>query len=1124
VKTLSLALTISLCLGSTAQATIGEDALRLRNLSLAELENEQPGKAEEILKRLVASTPDDPLPYANLAIATLRQQRFDEALDWIDQGLEVAPDQPELLAIKGEVLQWSGRPEEALPLFQQAASAAPDDVQIQYALLRQASTLNTPAAQAAESPALDRLRELRPENLVVLMQSGQQALAGGDRAAATGIFQRIEEVLWQAPAAATTLMEQILQALEANDLEAARVPALRLENVAKITPMFKEGLRELSPGVQGVPLTRFRTEPQSLAFGDALQVSFTAETLASTPTLANGLATGDFDGDQRPDWARLIAADGGALEVWLASKADGPHTQVPAKGAVHLCAVDLDNDGNLDLIAYAEESLLVFRGAGDGTFDEATSEFGLADQGAAAATVLDFDIEGDLDLATAGGISGSAQLFRNALQGPLEAVGERSFPRLDLTGIRDLLASDLDRDGDVDLLIAHAAGLTWLDNLRQGQFADRTKAVGLDRIGDAQAVASTDLDNDGLPDLVIAGKGIGLLRNLGDRFEAWDLGNNLPRDRQYSTLIAFDSNNDGRMDLAFAGAGDMAVAIQQEEPAFRLVDLEDAPSQVVALQALDLDQDCDLDLLAGGAAGLFKLENQGGDQNHCLTVRLQGLVKGNSKNNFFGIGSTVELRSGEAYQFHEVQGDVSHLALGRLPEADLLRVVWTNGVPQNRLQPQAAQRIVEEQVLKGSCPFVYARRDGRIEFVTDLLWGAPIGLPVAPGAWASTDSQELVKLPGVVPVDGHYELRITEELWEAAFFDFVSLWVVDHPADVEVSSSLQIVPGESVPERVLATRAVRPVRAWSDRQGEITEFLAARDEVYASPWRKSAYQGVATDPWSLTLDLGDRPGTGIRLLIDAWIFPTDASLNLALAQQEALAAQPPRLEVETAEGWQVLMPRMGFPAGKTKTMVIDTPALPQGSRRLRIVGTQWLSFDRIAWSTESVDETPRIQARLQPSRADLHFRGFSRMYRPAPNGPHYFDYAAVDTESPWLPLPGRYTRFGDVRELLARTDDRSVVMAAGDEIILEFDALSLPVAESGWKRTVFLESHGWDKDADRNTGEGQQVEPLPFRAMTTYPYGDEESFPDSALHRDYLENWLTREILPAPRVLSRPSP
>ena len=218
------------------------------------------------------------------------------------------------------------------------------------------------------------------------------------------------------------------------------------------------------------------------------------------------------------------------------------------------------------------------------------------------------------------------------------------------------------------------------------------------------------------------------------------------------------------------------------------------------------------------------------------------------------------------------------------------------------------------------------------------------------------------------------------------------------------------------------------------------------------------------------------------------------------------------------------MPSMGFPAGKTKTMVIDTPHLPEGSSRLRIVGTQWLSFDRIVWSTQPVDEEPIVRARLQPNRADLRFRGFSRMYRPSPNGPHYFDYSVVESHSPWLPLPGSYTRFGDVRELLASPDDRSVIMAPGDEIVLEFEAASLPPVPPGWKRTVFLESHGWDKDADRNTGAGQQVEPLPFRAMTTYPYGDDESFPQTELHRDYIRNWLTREIKPTPGMLPSPSP
>jgi Tfp pilus assembly protein PilF len=1104
-------------------ASVSEDALRLRNLGLAELENEQPAKAEELFRQLVDQTPADPLPLANLAIASLRQQRFDEGFEWIEKALEKSPGQPELLTIKAEILQWSGRPEEALPIFQEAANRAPDNVEIQYALARQASTLPGTEAESARRDALERLRALRPENLVVLMQSGQQLLAAGDRAGATGVFLRVKEVIWQAPPAASTLLEQIFAALETGDFEAARVPSLRLENVVKISPMFKEGLRELSPGIQGVPLTHFRDEPATDAFGEPIAVRFSTTAISETGTTPGGLALGDFDGDQQTDWARLASTDPVTLEIWLSADRSQPKESMPAPGLQRLLAADLDNDGQLDLIGYAGETMRVFRGLGEGSFEEATESFGLADADATAAAILDFDIEGDLDLVTAAGTSGSAQLFLNSLRGPLEPVGDKTFGELKMGYVSDLVASDLDRDGDVDLLFAHQDGLTWLDNLRQGQFADRTEAGGLNQIASVDRVVSVDMDNDGFPDLVTAGQGIGFLHNQGGRFAPWQIGGKLRTNAKFTTLSAFDADNDGRTDLAVGGDSGLAVVGQKAGLDFEFLKIDQPPASINALGSLDLDQDCDLDLIAGGADGLWQLENVGGDKNHCLTVQLRGLDKGNSKNNFFGFGSTLEVRSGRAYQFREVFTDVYHLGLGRLAKADLLRVVWPNGVPQNRFQTATSQRIVEEQVLKGSCPFLYAQQEDGVEFVTDLLWGAPVGLPVAPGIWASSDPQELVKLPGITDLDGQFDLRITEELWEAAFFDYVRLWVVDHPAEVEVASSLRIVPGETLPEKVLGTRTLRPVGAW-DSHGDVSERIATRDEVYASPWRESPYQGVAAEPWSLTLDLGEAPATPIRLHLDGWIFPTDASLNLALAQQSALETWPPRLEVETDNGWQALMPAMGFPAGKTKTMVLDTPKLPPGSHKLRIVGTQWLSFDRIVWSADPADEEPQVRARLEPQVADLRFRGFSRMYRPAPNGPHYFDYSIVQEQSPWLPFPGRYTRFGDVRELLATADDRSVILAPGDEIRLLFDASHLPDPPAGWHRTVFLESHGWDKDADRNTGEGQQVEPLPFRAMTTYPYGPDEEFPDSELHRDYLQNWLTRVVSPTPGALPRISP
>jgi len=316
---------------------------------------------------------------------------------------------------------------------------------------------------------------------------------------------------------------------------------------------------------------------------------------------------------------------------------------------------------------------------------------------------------------------------------------------------------------------------------------------------------------------------------------------------------------------------------------------------------------------------------------------------------------------------------------------------------------------------------------------------------------------------------------------------------------------------------VLASRGLRPpVAAWDGQGRRVTERVMRRDEIYASGFAPSPYQGVASTPWSFTFDLGEAPGRPVRLHLDGWIFPADASLNLAVAQRPDLPVVPPRLEVETATGWRTLLPALGLPAGKTKTMVVDTPPLPRGAHRLRIVSSLWLAWDRIAWTTAPADEAAVVRARLAPIRAELHYRGFSASLRRAPNAPHAFDYARVSRRSPWLPLPGRYTRYGDVRELLAAADDRSVVLGAGDEIELRFSVAELPPPPAGWVRTVFLESHGWDKDADRNTWEGRHVEPLPFRAMSGYPFAPGETFPDTRELRAYQRHWQTRVVAASP--------
>ncbi len=1134
-----LVLFAALCLPASttlAQKTVSKQAIELRNHGIAELENEKPELAEEPFRQLAELLPKDPIGLGNLAIAELRQQKNDAAIATIDRALELAPGRADLLAIKSEVLQWTGDLEGALELMEQAAGAAPEDLEILYAAYQLANTLRTDAAEAVADDVLRRLARLRPENVVVVMQLGQRAIAAGDRPLATAAFLRIEQLLWQVDAMANRALGMVKEALKGDDVSKARVPAIRLGNVLKVSAMHRESQRELKTGIQGIPIFRFLDQQEIDAFGDPLEIELAGTRLDERPTAGRALALGDFDGDGKADLARIRAdvENAATLEVRPAVGGWKVSNEYPANGLDELLTTDLDNDGHLDLVASGADHGMVWLGAGDGSFAAAPEAHGLAAAGASATTVIDFDIEGDLDLAMTGGAAGPGDLYRNSLEGALERVGTRSLPRLPVDRGRAIVASDLDRDGDLDLLIGHARGLTWVDNLRQGRFVDRSVRAGLRPSQALDAAISVDLDNDGLPDLIGGGAGgvqawhNGVPHSVppdspqhghGGRFEPWSLSG-LPSQAAVTSLHALDADNDGRLDLAAAGPGGVWILAQKptaDGPSFEATPITDGPTTAAAVTSADLDLDGDLDVIVAGPEGLHWLENRGGSTNGWLTVRLRGLDKGNSKNNFYGVGSTVEVSSGRAYQFREATGDVVHFGIGQEEAADVLRVVWTNGVPQNRLQVEGQQRLVEEQLLKGSCPFLYAWDGERFAFVSDLLWGAPLGLPVAPGAYAGSHPQEIVRLD-VEPVDGLYQLRITEELWEAAYFDVTRLWVVDTPQELEVASNLRIVPGDPIPngeptERVLASRDLRPVaRAWDGAGRDVTHQVQRRDEVYADGYAQSRYQGVAAEPWTFTFDLGAAPNGPVRLHLDGWIFPADASLNLAVAQRSDLPNLPPRLEVETADGWQELIPNMGHPAGKTKTMVVDTPPLPAGATKLRMVTSLWLHWDRIAWTTTPADHAPIVRAKLAPTTADLRYRGYSALVRESPNAPHSFDYANVRTESPWIPFPGNYTRYGDVRQLLTDPDDFLVILAPGDEIALTFDASELPPPAPGFHRTLFLESHGWDKDADRNTFEAQQLEPLPFRAMTGYPFAEGESYPDTPAHRAYKDEWLTRQL------------
>ena len=548
---------------------------------------------------------------------------------------------------------------------------------------------------------------------------------------------------------------------------------------------------------------------------------------------------------------------------------------------------------------------------------------------------------------------------------------------------------------------------------------------------------------------------------------------------------------------------------------------------MISLVATDADGDGDQDLFVADQAGVHLYRNDGGNAHLAMQVQLTALRTGSGKNNTFGIGSRLEVRAGELYQTRIVTGRVTPFGLGSHLKADVLRVQWTNGVPQTVFFPGTDQDVLELQQLKGSCAFLYTWNGTTFEFVTDVMWrsalGMPLGIMGGGAAYAPAGaSQEYLRIPGdaLRPRNGRYVLQVTEELWETAYLDQLRLLAVDHPDSVEVFVDERFPPLPGPTLRVFQTVHRRPPRSAIDGRGtDVLDDLREHDDRYVSNLTPLRYQGL-TEPHELILDLDEdagRPGT--LLVLRGWIFPSDASINVALSQQRKLRAELPALDVRDASGrWVPARISVGFPSGKNKTVVIDLAGLfPTRDHHLRLRTNLQIYWDQAFVAQDVGAERARITT-LAPVSGDLHFRGFSRMYRRGGRyGPHWFAYNDVTTESPWRPIEGAATRFGDVRPLLDSADDRYVIMVPGDETTVQFDATRVAAPAPGWTRTFLLYSDGWIKDSDLNTAYGTTIGPLPYHAIKAYPYAPGEAYPTDSARQRYLREYNTRIIKPGAR-------
>jgi hypothetical protein len=210
--------------------------------------------------------------------------------------------------------------------------------------------------------------------------------------------------------------------------------------------------------------------------------------------------------------------------------------------------------------------------------------------------------------------------------------------------------------------------------------------------------------------------------------------------------------------------------------------------------------------------------------------------------------------------------------------------------------------------------------------------------------------------------------------------------------------------------------------------------------------------------------------------------------------------------------WETLVSEAGWPGGMGRTFSLNlTGHSWNGPARLRLTTNLEIYYDRIFIARDA--GTADVHVRTVPlKRARLGRLGFPQEYSPDGRLPYLYDYDRIDATAPFHVLKGGYTRYGPVEELLREFDDRYVLVGPGDEIALEFDAAALPDVASGHIRSFILVSHAYCKDMDLYTATPQTLAPLPFKAMSRYPYPDSERYPASEAHQDFLRTYNTRRV------------
>ena len=416
-----------------------------------------------------------------------------------------------------------------------------------------------------------------------------------------------------------------------------------------------------------------------------------------------------------------------------------------------------------------------------------------------------------------------------------------------------------------------------------------------------------------------------------------------------------------------------------------------------------------------------------------------------------------------------------------------------------------------------SCPSLYIWNGTGYSYVTDVSnsgWLGYIGYMNADGSIVFKDGNpwDYVKLDknALATKNGNFEMTLSQQWDELYYLDSAQLLVVDHPIGTDVYMSMTSYLSDGSTGKVYTVtngNLLSPVSAANEKGQSVLSQLSTQDGVFTPGI--NGYDSLWNDITlnQLTLDLGNLTGAPqLKLVITGmvdwglaepyydWIdsFKEAAAKNLVSNGTEITPA--PYIEVKAANGsWVRVQKDIPLPADyRARTYTVDlTGIFPNDAADFQI---RFNNYWNVTYDYIGIDIT-QPQAittqTIKPTTAT-----FEQLWDTLSNS------------------SGAFTRYGDVLTLLQDADDMYVVGRQGDQVNMQFSTGNLTDTADGMERDYFFVVACWFKDPPGAWGYGFDftVEPMPFIAMSGFPYPSGESYPYDAAHLAYIQQYNTRVI------------